>query len=192
MDPASNRPRHRRLDPPLTGGNGDTRHGAPGRRIRRLAVSASVETEDTMTSKTRTNKELVRRVFETLNDRDFDAFAATHASDVVLHDHEEEFHGVDAAVEHERTIYDAFPDMEYRLEDILAEDDLVACRWTVAGTHEGEFEGIPPTNEAVEIPASGLMRVDDGEIAEVWLNYDRLGMLQQLGVVEPPGEGSDH
>lgn len=141
-----------------------------------------------MTSTTQTNKELVRRVFETLNGREQDAFADTHASDVVLHDHDEEFRGVEAAIEHEWTIYDAFPDMEYRLEDILAEGDLVACRWTVAGTHEGEFQGIPPTGEAVEIPASGLMRVEDGEIAEVWLNYDRLGMLQQLGVVEPPGE----
>lgn len=155
-----------------------TSPSADGRRLDRE--------EPRMTTTTRNNKELVRRVFEALNGRDMDAFAETHATDAVLHDHDEEFHGVEASIEHERTIYEAFPDMEYRLEEILAEGDLVACRWTVAGTHEGEFEGVPPTGEAVEIPASGLMRVDDGQITEAWLTYDRLGLMQQLGVVDPP------
>lgn len=139
-----------------------------------------------MSTTARDNKELFRRVFDALNERDFDAFAETHSKDVVLHDHDEEFYGIEAAIEHERTIYDAFPDMEYTPEDILAEDDMVAGRWTVTGTHEGEFEGIAPTGEEVEIPACGILRVEEGEIAEVWLTYDRLGLLQQLGVVELP------
>lgn len=135
---------------------------------------------------TQTNKELFQRVFDALNDRDFDAFADTHTDDVVLHDHDEVFHGVEEAIEHERTRYDAFPDMEYTPEDILAEENMIAGRWMVTGTHEGEIEGIKPTGETVEFPACGIMRVEEGEIAEVWLTYDRLGMLQQLGVVEPP------
>lgn len=139
-----------------------------------------------MTTTTQSNTDVIRRVFETLNAREQDAFADTHAADVVLHDHDEELHGVEAAIDHQWTIYEGFPDMEYRLEDILAEDDLVACRWTITGTHDGEFEGIPATGEAVEIPASGLMRVENGQVAEAWLNYDRLGLLGQLGVVEPP------
>ncbi|WP_096391422.1 ester cyclase [Halopenitus persicus] len=137
---------------------------------------------------TRTNKELFRRVFDALNDRDFDAFADTHADDVVLHDHDEEFHGVEAVTEHEQALYEAFPDMKYTPKVILAEDDRVAARWTATGTHEGELEGIPPTGTEVEFPASGVLRVEDGKITEVWLTYDQLGMLQQLGVVESPGE----
>lgn len=135
---------------------------------------------------TQTNKELFRRVFDALNGRDFDAFADTHADDIVLHDHDEEFHGVEAAIEREETIYEAFPDMRYTPEDILAEDDLVAARWTVTGTHEGELDGIKPTGKEVEFPACGVLRVEDGNITEVWLTYDQLGMLQQLGVAEPP------
>lgn len=137
-----------------------------------------------MSTTKQTNKELFRRSIESLNNRDQGAFAETHTEDVVLHDHDEDLHGIEAAIEHEWTIYDAFPDMEYSLEHILAEDDLVAGRWIVSGTHEGEFEGIPPTGEEVEVPASGLFQVENGKISEVWLTYDRLGLLQQLGVVE--------
>lgn len=139
-----------------------------------------------MATATQDTKDLFRQVFDALNDRDFEAFAATHADDVVLHDHDEAIHGVDAAVEHEKALYEAFPDMQYVLEDIVAEGDTAAARWTVTGTHEREFEGIPATNATIEVPASGMVRVEDGEISEVWLVYDRLGIMQQLGVVDPP------
>lgn len=137
-----------------------------------------------MSTMKQTNKELFRRSIESLNNRDQGAFAETHTEDVVLHDHDKDLHGIEAAIEHEWTIYEAFPDMEYSLEHILAEDDLVAGRWIVSGTHEGEFEGIPPTGKDVEVPASGLFQVENEKISEVWLTYDRLGLLQQLGVVE--------
>jgi len=141
-----------------------------------------------MATETQNETDLLQGVVDALNDRDFDRFAELHAEDVVLHDHDEEFHGIEAAVEHEQALYEAFPDMEYTIEDTLAEDDMVAGRWRVAGTHEREFEGIPPTGEAIDIPATGTFEVENGKFTEVWLTYDRLGMLQQLGVVEPPGE----
>jgi steroid delta-isomerase-like uncharacterized protein len=135
-----------------------------------------------------TNEELFERVVTALNERDFDAFADTHATDVVLHDHDEEFHGIEATIEHEQALYEAFPDMEYAPEAVVADDNTVASRWTVTGTHEGEIQGIDPTGETVEFQASGVLRVEGREIAEVWLTYDRLGMLRQLGAVELPDE----
>lgn len=144
--------------------------------------------EDTMASATQSERELFRELVAALNDRDFEAFAATHADDVVLHDHDETVHGIDAAIAHETANYEAFPDMRYDVDDVVAEDGVVAGRWTVTGTHEGAFEGIPPTNETIELSATGFMHVDDGEITEVWLTYDRLGMLQQLGVADAPTE----
>lgn len=135
-----------------------------------------------------TNKDLFRQVVDALNERDFDAFAATHATDVVLHDHDEAIHGIEAAIEHEQTLYEAFPDMEYIPDAILADDDKVAARWTVTGTHDGKFQGIPPTGEEIDIQACGILRVENGTIEEVWLTYDRLGLMQQLGVIEPPGD----
>ena len=141
-----------------------------------------------MATETQDTTDVFRGVVESLNDRDFDRFVELHTEDVVLHDHDEEFHGVNAAVEHEQALYEAFPDMEYTIEDVLTENDRIAGQWRVTGTHEREFEGIPPSDKMIDIPASGIFRVEDGKIAEVWLTYDRLGMLQQLDVIEPPGE----
>lgn len=139
---------------------------------------------ESMPTTTTDAKDLFREVVDALNDRDFDRFAAPHAEDVVLHDHDETITGVADAIEHEQAIYEAFPDTQTNLDSVIAEGQTVAGRWTVTGTHEGEFEGLPPTGEEIEIPAAGEMRIENGEIAEVWLVYDRLGLMQQLGAVE--------
>lgn len=137
---------------------------------------------------TQANKDVVRRGIDALNERDQDTFAERQTEDIVLYDLDEEVHGVDAVIEHEWDRYDAFPDMEYTIEKLLAEDDVVAGRWSVTGTHEGELDGIPPTGETVEFPVSGLFRVAAEKVAEVRLTYDALGLLQQLGVTELPTE----
>lgn len=130
--------------------------------------------------------DLFREVVDALNDREFDRFAAAHAADVVLHDHDETVHGIDAVISHEQAIYEAFPDMRYEIESVVAQGDRVVGRWTVTGTHEGEFEGIAPTGEAVAILALGELTIEDGQITEIWLVSDRLGLLAQLGAVDPP------
>lgn len=138
-----------------------------------------------MTTETQHAKDCFEDVVDALNDRDFDRFAETHADDVILHDHDETLHGVEAAVEHQQRLYEAFPDMRYDVESVVAEGDQVTARWTVTGTHEEVFQGLPPTGEAVVIPAMGAMRIEDGKFSEVWLVYDRLGLMEQLGVLEP-------
>lgn len=132
---------------------------------------------------THRHKELFERVVDALNDRDREGFAETHHADVVLHDHDEVFHGVEAAIKHEWDIYEEFPDMEYVPEPIIAEGDMVAARWRVKGTHEGELDGIPPTGESVDFPACGMLRIEDGAVSEVWLTYDQIGLMKQLGVL---------
>ena len=137
------------------------------------------------------NKELVGRVNDGLNDQSREAFVDLHTEDVVVHDGGEEIRGIDAAVAHEEAIWHGFPDLHHTLADVLAEGDLVAYRFTAAGTHEGAFHGIEPTGRSVEITGLGIARIAGDEIAEVWLNYDALGLMRQLGVVgspEPPHE----
>lgn len=63
-----------------------------------------------MMATTQTNKDLFRHVFDALDERDLEGVVDTHADNVVLHDHDEEFDGVEATNEHERTLYEAFPD----------------------------------------------------------------------------------
>ena len=80
----------------------------------------------------------------------------------------------------------AFPDVHIIIDDILAEGDKVALRWTATGTHQGELMGIPPTNKKVTITGMDINRLAGGKIAEHWGNFDQMGMMQQLGVIPSP------
>jgi predicted ester cyclase len=62
-------------------------------------------------------------------------------------------------------------------------------RWTARGTHRGELRGAAPTGKPVVITGISILGVANGKIAEHRLNWDTLGMLQQLGVIPPTGEG---
>ena len=82
----------------------------------------------------------------------------------------------------------AFPDGVMTVEDMLAEGDLVATRKTFRGTHQGPFMGLAPTGKQVEIGLIDIVRVVDGRVTEHWNAVDNLGLLQQLGVLPPPGQ----
>ena len=81
-------------------------------------------------------------------------------------------------------LHKAFGDFSATVEDGLAEDDRVAMRITLRGTHKGEFQGIEPTDEEFEIQNMVFTRIKDGKIAERWVQPDMLGLMQQLGAVE--------
>jgi steroid delta-isomerase-like uncharacterized protein len=84
---------------------------------------------------------------------------------------------------------DAFPDYRMTIEQELSEGELVLQRVTFSGTHQGEFNGVPPTNRSVTIAGFDLFRLEDGKVAEHWAQFDSLGLLQQIGVVPPPDAG---
>jgi steroid delta-isomerase-like uncharacterized protein len=88
----------------------------------------------------------------------------------------------------------AFPDVRVSVEDVIAEGDKVVARWVVRGTHKGEFRGptgsIPPTGKQVTVTSIDIFRIADGKFIERWPERDRLGLLQQLGVVPAPGQAS--
>ncbi len=79
----------------------------------------------------------------------------------------------------------AFPDLYFTIEDLIAEGDKVVVRYTGRGTHKGDFSGIPATGKQVIFTGIDLFCIADGKMAEEWLNFDRLGMLQQLGMIPP-------
>ena len=82
--------------------------------------------------------------------------------------------------------FSAFPDLRHMFEDQVAEGDKVVNRITLSGTHQGEFQGIPPTGRSIAIQAIVTDRFVDGKLVECWGNIDSLGMLQQLGVIPTP------
>jgi steroid delta-isomerase-like uncharacterized protein len=78
-------------------------------------------------------------------------------------------------------------DIRSTAEDMVAEGDKVAVRWTWGGTHKGELMGIPPTGKQVTITGISILRIVGGKIVEEWGEMDMLGMLQQLGVIPAQG-----
>src|SRR5579859_7511828 len=78
-----------------------------------------------------------------------------------------------------RMLRTAFPDWHSTLEELIAEGDSVAERWTGRGTHQGVFQGIPPTGKRVEVPGV-VYRIRGGAIAEFRGSFDGLRLLQQL------------
>jgi predicted ester cyclase len=83
----------------------------------------------------------------------------------------------------------AFPDLRFTIEDLVAEGDTVAGRLTMSGTHEGPLIGMPPTGRSVRQDHIHIVRFWDGKAIEHWGVRDELGMMQQLGVIPPLGQG---
>lgn len=78
---------------------------------------------------------------------------------------------------------EAFPDADVTIDVVLAEDELVAADFTARGTHRGLWNGVPPTGHEVEATCTAIFRVTDGRIAEAWMTWDSLSLLEQLGAV---------
>ena len=84
-------------------------------------------------------------------------------------------------------VHAGFSDFEATEEFSLAEDDLVASLVTYSGTHDdAEFMGMPANDASFEITAINIFRIDDGKIAEAWVEIDNDGLLQQLGAMDAP------
>ena len=87
---------------------------------------------------------------------------------------------------------EAFPDFHSTIEDQIAEGDKVVTRWTMRGTHQGEFRGIAPTGKQITVTGIGIFRFsDEGKVIESWDNFDQLGMMRQLGVVPSPEQSEE-
>jgi predicted ester cyclase len=92
--------------------------------------------------------------------------------------------GADSARQQFEAFWAAFPDFRATILDQIAEGDKVVTRKVFHGTHEGELWGIPPTGREVEIHLIDIVRVADGRIVEHWNQVDRMGLMQQLGVLD--------
>lgn len=107
------------------------------------------------------------------------------APDAVGHDsaRPEPAMGPDGVIESARGYRDAFPDLHLTANQVIADGDYVAVRWTARGTHKGDLFGIAPTGKETTVTGITMDRWADGKLAESWTNWDTLGLLQQLGAV---------
>ena len=78
----------------------------------------------------------------------------------------------------------AFPDIQRTVTEIVTDDIYkVAIRWSITGTHLGPFMGIAPTGKCIEVTGMSMYRISGGQVLEEWVEWDCLGLMQQLGVV---------
>jgi steroid delta-isomerase-like uncharacterized protein len=77
----------------------------------------------------------------------------------------------------------AFPDLHYRIEDVIVSADAVVIRTTMTGTHEGDLFGLPPTHRKIRVTQIQIERVRNGRIVEHWRVTDELSLMRQLGAL---------
>jgi steroid delta-isomerase-like uncharacterized protein len=146
---------------------------------RRKQMSAAQETS---------NKATVRRLQDAMNTGDAELISQTidevFEPDVKQHT---PFEATGAQTLKEMVfarLYRAFPDLHITVEDLIEEGDKVVERDTVTGTHQGEYNGLPPTGKSVAYNEIFIMRFVNGRIAEIWGVVDVFSQMKQLGMIQ--------
>ena len=146
----------------------------------------TVNSDSCSTARLEENKAIIRRSFEEVDKGNWVTVNEMTAHDYVYHQPGrpkpltgEEFE------QFMRSVRAAFPDGRLTIEDMIAEGDKVVTRYTLRGTHKGDFMGIPATGKKVVVTGIVISRIAKGKIAEDWEEFDALGFMQQLGAVPP-------
>jgi steroid delta-isomerase-like uncharacterized protein len=92
----------------------------------------------------------------------------------------EPIHGHEGMKQFVTGLRNAFPDLHFAIDREMADGDKVAIRWIITGTHRGEFLGFAPSGNRIKDQGIDIFRFRDGKIAEVWVNENDLGLIQQL------------
>lgn len=137
------------------------------------------------------NVALVREFHEAvLTEKDLGAVDELLSPDYVEHNPafpDGVMRGRENLVEFWEGLFEAFPDLTITEEDVLVEGDTVVTRHTGRGTHEGRFMDLEATGNDFVVEGIDVYRIEDGGIAESWINIDMMGMMRQLGAM-PEGE----
>jgi steroid delta-isomerase-like uncharacterized protein len=130
-------------------------------------------------------KTVVRAFYDSYNRKDvqasFDTYISTNLRNHALggrHDRAGWLAG-------DATLFPAFADFTFTVLDQVAEGDKVATRWTMGGTHTGEFLGLPASGKTAFLTGTSVDRVENGQIVEHWSDLDLTGFLQQMGGPAP-------
>ena len=138
-----------------------------------------------MSAQEEENKALILRlVQEVYNDNDLDVLDELLAQDFVNHSAVSEHrHGIEGFKHVNKWVRAGFSYAHYEIEDMIAEADRVACRITLTGTHDGVFQGSPPTGRRLRMDHVHWHRLAEGKVVERWAVRDDLGAAQQLGLL---------
>ena len=132
-------------------------------------------------------KTLVQRWFsEVWNEGRADAIDELLADDAVIHGLGANLQGPAEFKRFHSAYRNAYPDVTIDVDDLVAEGDMVAVRWSAIGTHRGDGLGFPATGRRAQFTGMVFVRIKEGRLVEGCNNFDQLGMVQQLGIVSLP------
>jgi steroid delta-isomerase-like uncharacterized protein len=139
------------------------------------------------------NNAVIRKLEEALNASRPDAGLEVWADDLVFNGHAISPQSI---AQLRAPLWAAVPDVRWTLEQVIAEGDWVAVRWTMQGTHSGDFShpafgSAPASGKTIQMTYMDHYRIVDGRIAEAWEARDALSLLQQLSVMSAPDQASD-
>ncbi len=132
------------------------------------------------------NKAAIRRIVDELwNKRNMAIIPEVYDPNYVFHATGRDIKGRDGLKQTVTMALNAFPDLAMTLDDMIAEGDKVAWRYTITGTHKGEYLGLAPTGKKIKTSTTIISRCVNGKEAEAWPASDRLSLYEQLGVKPP-------
>ena len=136
------------------------------------------------------NKALVKRIYETFSKGDLEAYKEMLAPEYVWYLPSRSTKPIsrEEIIEFGKMLHNAFPDITYSVEELIAEEDKVMSRFIMRGTHEGEYQGIPATGNKVEVSGVMITRIENGKAIEDKEELDALGLMMQLGMELKPKE----
>ncbi len=135
------------------------------------------------------NKAIIRRYRQAHNQNDMATLDEIVAADIISHNG---LPGLPAGREGGKIAHQgslaAFPDGKTTSDDLIAEGDKVVERFTLVGTHKGDFMGIPASGKQVRVTGMSIFRIANGKIVEHWGENDGIGLMTQLGVLPASGQ----
>ena len=140
------------------------------------------------------NKNLVNRFTEALNAADWEGLDDLLTEDFSRHCQATPGVQVNSPEEFKKlqqSFLSSMPDQKITIEMLIAEGDKVAAYATYSGTQTGPMEEFPITGKFVEFKFLSIFRIKEGKIAELWVEWDNLNMLAQLGLFPPPPAAGD-
>lgn len=146
-----------------------------------IHYNKSTKNKEVIMSTAQRNKEVIRKLYEqSLNKRNLELLNDLVSEDFVGIRGEK---GAAAFQEPVVALMKAFPDVQWNIEELVAEDDKVIVRWKLKGTHKTQFQNFAATGKAVTNDGIGIYELKDGKIIKAQVHTDRLGFLQQLDVL---------
>ena len=137
------------------------------------------------------NRATIEAFADALNRQDYDALDTLMAADVVRHSQATPgliVESRDAFIQFDIDGRITFPDQHIALDTLVAEDDLVLAMATYTGTQDGPMGDLPPSGSKIILEFPTLFRLDNGLIVELWVTWDNLAFLSQLGLFPSPEE----